>query len=426
MNDLLLLVHRIPFPPNKGDKVRSYHLLKYLAQHFRVHLGTFVDAQEDWQYVDKVKELCYDSHFAQLNPKSARIRSLRGLFGGTALTLPYYFDAGLQSWVAQKLALESIKHAVVFSSAMGQYLPREKNGMTRVADLVDVDSDKWAQYAKSKSWPKSWIYRREAERLLDFEQQIASDFDSVVLVNEKEAALFQSLAPESAQRITHANNGVDTEYFSPMQNFDDPYHGDRQVLAFTGAMDYWPNVDAVEWFAEAVFPTVRKKFPDARFFVVGSRPDPRVKKLAELPGVVVTGSVPDIRPYLAHAAVAVAPLRIARGTQNKVLEAMAMGKVVIASQEAAQGVSAAHGAELIVAKDAAEFIEQISFGLNGNNRESMGERARECVMQKYSWDANLSRIGRMLDPTLQAPVASAKQSDQRDARILAFPSRKSA
>jgi sugar transferase (PEP-CTERM/EpsH1 system associated) len=426
VNDLLLLVHRIPFPPNKGDKVRSYHLLKYLAQHYRVHLGTFVDAQEDWQYVDKVKELCQDSHFAQLNPSSARFRSLRGLFSGAALTLPYYFDAGLQSWVAQKLALGSIKHAVVFSSAMAQYLPREKNGMTRVADLVDVDSDKWAQYAKSKSWPKSWIYRREAERLLAFERQIAREFDSVVLVNEKEATLSQTLAPESAQRITHANNGVDTEYFSAAQSFEDPYHGDCQVLVFTGAMDYWPNVDAVEWFAEAVFPAVRAKFANARFFVVGSRPDPRVKKLAALPGVVVTGSVPDIRPYLAHAAMAVAPLRIARGTQNKVLEAMAMGKVVIASQEAAQGVSAAHGAELIVANDAAEFIEQISLGLNGNKRDSIGERARECVMQKYSWDANLSRIGRMLDPTLQAPTTSAKQGNQRDARILAFPSRKSA
>ncbi len=426
MNDLLLLVHRIPFPPNKGDKVRSYHVLKYLAQYYRVHLGTFVDAQEDWQYVDKVKELCHDSHFAQLNPGAARFRSLRGLFSGAALTLPYYFDGGLQSWVAQKLALGSIKHVVVFSSAMGQYVPREKNGMTRVADLVDVDSDKWAQYAKSKSWPKSWIYRREAERLLAFERQIARDFDSVVLVNEKEAALFQTLAPESAQRITHANNGVDTEYFSAAQGFEDPYHGDRQVLVFTGAMDYWPNVDAVEWFAEAVFPAVRAKFANARFFVVGSRPDPRVKKLAELPGVVVTGSVTDIRPYLAHAAMAVAPLRIARGTQNKVLEAMAMGKVVIASQEAAQGVSAANGAELIVAKDAAEFIEQISLGLNGNNRDSMGEQARECVMQKYSWDANLSRIGRMLNPTLQASAAPAKQANQRDAHILAFPSRKSA
>ena len=426
MNDLLLLVHRIPFPPNKGDKVRSYHLLKYLAQHYRIHLGTFVDAEEDWQYLDKVNEYCHDSYFARLNPKSARIRSLRGLLDGAALTLPYYFDAGLQTWTNQKLATKSIKHVVVFSSAMGQYLPREKNNMTRVADLVDVDSDKWGQYAKSKSWPQSWIYRREAARLLAFERQIARDFDSVVLVNETEAALFQTLAPESAQRISHANNGVDTDYFSPSHSFEDPYNGDRQVLVFTGAMDYWPNVDAVEWFAESVFPAVREKFAHARFFIVGSRPDPRVKKLAELPGVTVTGSVPDIRPYLAHAAIAVAPLRIARGTQNKVLEAMAMAKAVIASQEAAQGVNAKHGAELIVAKDAAEFITHILSRLSGNNRDDIGDRARECVMRKYSWDANLSRIGRMLDPTIPAAESLRTENTQRDARILAFPTRKSA
>ncbi len=426
MNDLLLLVHRIPYPPNKGDKVRSYNLLKYLAQHYRVHLGTFVDAEEDWQYVDKVKEYCYDSYFARLNPRSARIRSLRGLLDGTALTLPYYFDAALQMWVKQKLANKSINRAVVFSSAMGQYLPREKNEMTRVADLVDVDSDKWAQYAKGKSWPQSWLYRREASRLLAFERQLARDFDSVVLVNEKEAALFQSLAPESAQRISHANNGVDTQYFAPSQDFEDPYGGERRVLVFTGAMDYWPNVDAVEWFAESVFPSILEKFSDARFFVVGSRPDPRVKLLSKLPGVVVTGSVPDIRPYLAHAALAVAPLRIARGTQNKVLEAMAMGKTVIASKEAAQGVSAIDGRELIVANDTVQFIAQIALRLSISNGDGIGSRARECVIRKYSWDANLARIGGMLDPSKSTVESVRKAVTQTDARILALPSRKSA
>lgn len=422
MKHLLLLVHRIPFPPNKGDKVRSYHLLKYLAKEYRVHLGTFVDAEEDWQYVDEVKKLCRDTHFARLDPKAARMKSLRGLFTGQALTLPYYADAGLRQWVESKLNFVPIKHVVIFSSAMAQYLPRQ-SASTRVADMVDIDSDKWAQYAKSKSWPISWLYRREAKRLLAFERQVAHDFDATVFVNERESDLFKTLAPESVDRVTFANNGVDTDYFSPAHTFENPYEAGTDVLAFTGAMDYWPNVDAAEWFAREVFCVIQQSFPKARFYIVGARPDPKVQKLAELPGVVVTGSVPDIRPYLAHAALAVAPLRIARGTQNKVLEAMAMAKTVIASQEAAQGVAAEPERELLVAPTAADFIAQITDQLNKSHSDLIGNRARTRVLQDYSWNANLSKIGRLLDPSGSQRI---DHDPPQDARIIRFPSRKSA
>ena len=191
-------------------------------------------------------------------------------------------------------------------------------------------------------------------------------------------------------------------------------------------MDYWPNVDAVGWFAQEVFVHVRAKFPHARFYVVGSRPDARVQKLSALPGVVVTGSVPDIRPYLAHAAMAVAPLRIARGTQNKVLEAMAMAKTVIASQEAAQGVSAEAGRELIVANDASEFIAQISAQLSDNKSDLIGERARARVVERYSWEANLSRIGRALDSIQAVETQTGEEKLHSEARILSFPKQKSA
>jgi sugar transferase (PEP-CTERM/EpsH1 system associated) len=422
---LLLLVHRIPYPPNKGDKLRSYHLLKYLAQEYRIHLGTFVDAEEDWQYVDEVKKICRDSYFAPLDGRTARLKSLRGILTGQALTLPYYFDRGLQEWVNEKLAFVPLKHALVFSSPMAQYLPTTSN-MTRVADLVDVDSDKWAQYAKSKAWPLSWIYRREAERLLAFERQVARNFDATVLVNEREAELFKHLAPESADRITHANNGVDTDYFNPGHALQNPYPADELALAFTGAMDYWPNVDAAEWFAHEVFAQVKSRFPQTRFYVVGARPDQRVKKLAELPGVVVTGSVADIRPYLAHAKLAVAPLRIARGTQNKVLEAMAMAKTVIASPEAAQGVAAEPDRELIVAKDAIEFVDRVSAYLDGTDIELIGKRARSRIVSDYSWQANLSRIGKLLQPKGDSHDTEGTETTSTEARILQFPTRKSA
>ncbi|MDQ3260372.1 MAG: TIGR03087 family PEP-CTERM/XrtA system glycosyltransferase [Pseudomonadota bacterium] len=426
MKHLLLLIHRLPFPPNKGDKLRSYHLLKFLSQEYCIHLGTFVDTEEDWQYVDEVKKFCYDSFFARLDGRKAQINSLRGFITGQALTLPYYFDRGLQDWVNQKLTLVTLKHALVFSSAMAQYLPRASS-MTRVADLVDVDSDKWAQYAKSKSWPLSWVYTREARRLLTFERQVARDFNATVLVNEREAALFRSLAPESADRVTHANNGVDTDYFSPKHALDNPYPANVLALAFTGAMDYWPNVDAAEWFVHEVFIKLRSESPQASFYIVGARPCARVKKLADFPGVVVTGSVPDIRPYLAHARLAVAPLRIARGTQNKVLEAMAMGKIVIASPEAAQGIAAEADQEIIVAKTGTEFLKQVSAHLSGLQNEIVGNRARSRVMKDYSWQANLGHIGRLLQPASDAPFnGQGEDSTHIRAHILSFPARKSA
>lgn len=427
MKHLLLLVHRIPFPPNKGDKVRSYHLLKYLARQYHIHLGTFVDSEEDWQYRDEVRKFCRDSYFVRLDTRKAKIKSLRGILTGEALTLPYYFDRGFQKWVDAKLEFVSMKHVVVFSSVMAQYLPRSSSNVTRVADLVDVDSDKWAQYAKSKSWPLSWIFKREARRLLEFERQIAQDFDATVLVNELEATLFRTLAPESADRITHANNGVDTDYFSPGHSLDTPYREDDIALVFTGAMDYWPNVDATEWFVNEVFGKVKSRFPRAVFYIVGARPDPRVKKLVEFPGVVVTGSVPDIRPYLAHAKLAVAPLRIARGTQNKVLEAMAMAKTVIASQEAAQGVAAEANHEFIVVKSASEFVEQVSVHLSAaHNNDVIGNRARSRVVRDYSWQANLACIGKLLEPSGDVPLEGGREAlVNSEARILRFPTRKS-
>ena len=403
MQHLLYLTHRIPYPPNKGDKVRSYHLLEFLRTRYHVHLGTFVDAEEDWRHVDAVKKLCGETYFARLNPTRAKLKSLAGLWRGEALTLAYYRDAGLQRWVNGLLARQQVKFALVFSSSMAQYVANANN-LRRVADFVDVDSDKWAQYAGSKPWPLSVLYRREAAQLLRQERAIARAFDATVLVTRAEAELFRKLAPESADKISFAANGVDTDYFSPEANFDNPYPLDEQVLVFTGAMDYWPNIDAVEWFAKEVFPAVLVQHPAARFYIVGAHPAPAVMKLSSLAGVRVTGAVPDIRPYLAHAKLAVAPLRLARGVQNKVLEAMAMGKPTVVSPHAAAGVEATPGAELLVAAGPEEFANQIDALLLGRH-PGLGAAARQRVLTDYRWETNLSRIDRLLKGLHAAPSA---------------------
>ena len=389
MADLLYLVHRIPYPPNKGDKIRSYHLLKHLAKNYEVHLGAFVDDENDWQYEDELSRICKSCCLVPMNPKSAKMRSLTGLISGEALTLPYYRSDALTSWVQRTMNEKKIQRIVIFSSAMAQYA--EGATGTRIMDFVDVDSDKWTQYSKAKPWPLSWLYCREGRLLLDFERKIAKGFDASFFVSPHEAALFRSLAPESENRIHHFSNGVDAEYFSPGREYENPYRDSDAALVFTGAMDYWPNADAVTWFAREIFPAIIAKRPEARFFIVGSNPTKQVLQLSGIKGVTVTGRVEDVRPYLAHARLAVAPLRIARGVQNKVLEAMSMARHVVATRHAMEGIEATDGC--LVANDADEFaaisLRQMDSGPN--------PPGRDAILASYDWERNLSAIDCFLE-----------------------------
>ena len=396
--DLLFLVHRIPFPPNKGDKIRSYHLFKHLAQKYTVHLGTFIDDQNDLQYVETVKQWCGESHFEWLNPTRAKLGSVTALLRNRPLSLDYYRSAEMQAWVDSTIKKQAITKIVVFSSAMAQFVESQPE-TRRVIDFVDIDSDKWQQYARKKIWPMSWLYQREGKTLLAYEKKIAKACDASLFVSQAESDLFKKLAPESAHKIGFFNNGVDTDYFSPNIHHENPYSPNDKIIVFTGAMDYWPNIDAVQWFAEEIFPEVRKIHQNVLFYIVGTRPSDKVMKLSNLQGIKVTGSVPDIRPYLAHADVAVAPLRIARGIQNKVLEAMAVAKTVVVSPQALEGIDAETGAELLLAENGKQCITILSNFLNQKS-QSIGIAARKKVEFRYNWERNLQIIDNLVDPLL--------------------------
>ena len=395
MEDLLLLIHRIPYPPNKGDKIRSYHLLKHLAQHYRVHLATFVDDEDDWQHVPTVQALCASSHFGKLNPLTGKLRSLAALASTRSLSFDYYRSGEMQAWVDQTMAARKINRVLVFSSPMAQYAEAYSSAR-RVVDFCDVDSDKWRQYAGQKPWPMSWLYRREADTLLAYERHVAATCDASLFVSDPEAQLFRTLAPESAAKIGWFNNGVDTDYFSPERAYERPYAAGERPLVFTGAMDYWPNIDAVQWFATDIFPALLAAHPALRFYIVGARPTAAVTALGQLPGVIVTGTVPDVRPYIHHAEVTVAPLRIARGIQNKVLEAMAMARPMVVSPQALEGIDAAPGSELLLADGAAAFIATLA-SLLANPNPALGGAARSKVERQYSWPSNLARIEARLE-----------------------------
>jgi sugar transferase (PEP-CTERM/EpsH1 system associated) len=395
MRELLYLVHRIPYPPNKGDKIRSYHLLEHLAQHHRVHLGTFIDDEGDRKYIEKVRNLCGETCFVNLHPGMARVRSLSGLLCRKPLTLPYYWNSRLQAWVNRILDTRPIENILVFSSGMAQYVSRVSH-IRRIIDFVDIDSDKWMQYSTSAGWPMNWMYRREARLLLGYEKEVARTFDSATFVSETEAGLFHQLLPEAAAKVTHFNNGVDANYFSPQNIYLNPYPQGKHILVFTGAMDYRANIDAVAWFARSVFPAIRAKLPEVEFYIVGTRPSSAVAALAAFPGIRVTGSVPDVRPYLAHASLVVAPLRIARGIQNKILEAMAMEKIVIASPSAAEGIHARREEELVVALDEHDFARRVISFLQNSAHPGICRAARMRVLEDYSWKNGLGRIDRLL------------------------------
>ena len=395
MANILYLVHRLPYPPNKGDKVRSYHLLKHLARHHRIFLGTFIDDPEDEVHVATVRTLCADLQVTRLNPRRARVASLNALFAGEPLTLRYYRSAAMSDWVDQLCRANHIDAAVIFSSAMAQYVESFQRLPTLI-DFVDVDSAKWTQYAPRHRWPLSWLYRREGRLLLDYERRMASRSTRSFFVTENEAALFCEQAPECRVRVEAMCNGVDADYFAPDPARASPYLPDELPVVFTGAMDYLPNVDAVTWFKQEVLPDILRRWPKARFHIVGRSPTPAVLALTG-DRVVVSGTVPDVRPYLQHAAAVVAPLRIARGIQNKILEAMAMARPVIASAECAAAVDAGKGTELLTASSPTDYIAELGRVLDSAEAAvSIGQAARRRVVEHYSWDANLEAIDRHL------------------------------
>jgi sugar transferase (PEP-CTERM/EpsH1 system associated) len=408
MEELVFLAHRIPYPPDKGDKIRSWNFLNHLAGRYRIHLGCFIDDPRDWEFTDKLRRLCGECCFVALKPPLARLLSLRGLLDGRALTLPYYFSGELERWVRGITRRPQVTHAFIYCSAMAQYIESDAHRRLRsIADIVDVDSEKWADYARRKPLGSQWLYAREARRLRQIESAITARFDATIVATGAELALLRGFAPPSGGETLCVPNGVDSDYFSPERAYANPYEAGGPTLVFVGAMDYWPNVDAVTHFARSILPVVRARFATLRFVIVGSNPAPEVEALARDPGIIVTGRVPDVRPYMAHAAAIVAPLRVARGVQNKVLEGMAMAKPVIASPEALTGITAVIGAEILRAATPEEFVGAIDQAIMTEQGSVIGSQARRRVIADYEWAASLRQLDAAIDGATRKPVAPA-------------------
>lgn len=418
---ILYLAHRIPYPPNKGDKIRSYHHVRYLAVRHDVHLVAFVDAPEDERGAEALRSYCRDVVLVPLDKRVALCRGLGALARGRSLSEGYFASARMRQAVER--ATSAVRFDVVwaFSSPMMQYVSAV-DAAWKVADFVDVDSEKWRQFAAHERGPLRWAYQIEATRLRAFERHSGGRADCVLFVSEAEAALYRTFCAEHTD-VRVIPNGVDTAYFTA---FDGGHSDPTGHLLFTGAMDYRPNIEAVIDCARKILPLVRRDVPDVRLVAVGHRPAQRLlREVARHDGALqIAGSVPDIRPYFRDARVYVAPLRLGRGVQNKILEAMAMGVPVVASPLAVEGLDVEAGRHVLVAETPEQFAAAVvSLWRDPARCRSMAEAALRLVETRYSWVANLELVDACLPAVGRGEEGKSKASMalRADAPVAAKP-----
>jgi sugar transferase (PEP-CTERM/EpsH1 system associated) len=388
---ILFLAQRVPYPPNKGDKLRSFNQIRYLSGNHEISLVCLADSERDLEHARELRSWCRSVDAVHLPRFVSKVRSAVSLFSSRPLTLGYFYSRTLRSLIDKKLRNEEFDLIFVFCSSMAQYV-EDVYAISRVIDFVDVDSEKWLQYSCYSRFPYAWLYALESRRLRRYEKQLAKSYQHCFLVSEKEVDDFRRLV-SPCPTLTPILNGVDGDLFQPSDERYDP-----NTLVFTGAMDYFANVEAVIYFAREILPHISNVIPDVKFYVVGSNPTEELNALAKAsPNIVVTGYVDQVQPYMAQAAVFVAPMRIARGVQNKILEAMAMGVPVVTSSLGHEGISAVPGTDIFVEDEAESFANRVIDLMRDDGlRLTTSVNARRVVEQSYCWSANLATLESVL------------------------------
>lgn len=401
----------MPYPPDKGDRIRAFHLLKSVAQRAALHLACLADEPVPAETVAELERLCRRVAIVPVS-RSRWLRALGSVALGRTVTEGAFSSSSLRALVCSWARQTPFRACLASASSMVPYLRLpELRSVPAVVDLVDVDSQKWLDYAATTRPPRSWLYRVEGRRLRRLEAELTGWARAVTLVSPAEADLYRHVCGDGP---VHAiGNGVDLDYFRPAPL------ADGQGLAFVGALDYLPNVEGACWFCREVWPEVLRVRPAARFAVIGRRPAPAVQRLAELPGVELVGQVPDVRPHVAKAAVVVAPLQIARGVQNKVLEALAMARAVVASPQALAGIRALPDSHLLAASSPAEWVGHIVRLLDDpGRRQQLGAAGRRYVEDNHDWERCLEPFAPLLGmrngqtpalPSLRSAVASGEE-----------------
>ena len=394
---IAFFAQRVPYPPDRGDKITTCNEVAFLASRHEVEVFCTADGFNDLANAEALRARVRCVHVEPVHAASARLRALASLATRQPFSIAYFHSSRLRRAFDRRHAERPFDAALIYSSSMAQFA-EGATAIPRVMQFADLDSLKWQQYAARSRWPLRWLYGREARLLLAYERRIAHEFSHSLVCTPLELADFRRLIPGAP--VSCVANGVDLEYFRPEPQ------GQRRAanIVFTGMMDYLPNVDAVDWFARCILPVVRERVPEATFTICGARPSVRVRALSDLPGVEVTGRVEDVRPYVARAAACVVPLRMARGIQNKLLEAMAMGRACVVTPEAAAGLEPAARPAVTIGNGEQGFAAATSALLeNPAAAAALGAKARSAVETLYRWDTQLDRLERILLGVPPAP-----------------------
>jgi sugar transferase (PEP-CTERM/EpsH1 system associated) len=396
---ILIIAQRCPYPPNKGEKIRTFHHLRFLAElGHEIILASPYEDDSELIYFDTLKNL----HCSQvLNAKVASkpIRLLSGALKNKALSVSNFYSTKLQSQIDAQLQSQTIDVVFCSASSVAEYVFQSKvlanldSPPKLIMDFMDVDSDKWTQYEKSNPWPLSIVYGRESKLITKFEASIVKKFDHCLLITQTEVDLFERLHG-SVANLTAVENGLDTSVFYPP---DQPRTNKIPYFLFAGVMDYAPNIDAVMWFIDLVWPAVKNKWPNAKFCIAGMNPTEKIKKLQSKEGIEVTGFVDDIKPYFDKANIFIAPFRIARGVQNKVLQAFASGLPVIASSMGAEGIRYNVEQDILLADTPEQFLTKIEqLTINEKYYADIISNALKNINNNYSWDSILQPLETLL------------------------------
>jgi len=383
----------MPLPPGQGNDDRSWRILCHLATNHRVHLGCFFARSSDQRHLAALNEICASVMCLPFSPAASSIKTVAALIQGKPVGSGYYGNTRLMRWLAETIATCQPSQAFVCGAAMARYLENYRFA-TLVVDMVEVGSEKWRQRAETSRWPLNEFYWRQERALLMFETRVASRSDYALFASAAEANLFSRRAPRAPARVVAMRNGIDHGHFNPAQNYPNPYPPDRKIVVFAGAMDYPPNIEGATWFATEVMTMLRHRFPTIDFWIVGDHPVRAVRALGRR-DIHVVRHVGDIRPYLAHADAVVVPLRIARGTDNGVLEGMAMAKYVVATPAALDGLDLAIGEEILCAASGPSFASGVATALSARAGD-MGVRARRRIETDYDWSTTLSLLDNLL------------------------------
>jgi sugar transferase (PEP-CTERM/EpsH1 system associated) len=383
--NVLFVCHRYPYPPARGGKIRPFNIIRHLGAYARVTVASLVRSEAEREAGAGLAQHCHRTIAEPIGPAAAFWRMVARLPSAVPSSFGYFFSPALARRIRAELAGGGYDLVFVHCSSVAPYVAAHR-GTPKVLDFGDMDSEKWAMYGEERRFPLSAGFRLESVKLRRMERRLAAQFDLCTATTAAEHESLRQLG--TAPSTAWFPNGVDSEFFRPAEEGCEP-----DLICFSGRMDYFPNQQAVQRFCDGAFPLIRARRPATRLVIVGAEPPAFIRRLGERPGITVTGTVDDVRPHVRRAALSVAPLEVARGTQNKILESMAMGVPVVCTSLAARGVDALPGEHLLTADTPAALAEAV-LGLldDPGRRAALATRARERILSHHSWSSSMRRL----------------------------------